>query len=227
MNVLAQITPVQRLDSNRAEEISARLEQIIAESGLRAGDGLGTKEDLRCRFQVSPAPMNEALRILESRGVIATRRGLNGGVFVSNLSVQIALKQVVRALRLNAVLREYCGPISMQLQPLIVAEAIKNANVKSIAELNALVSGMTLVIDDPIEVLARCRSFYGRIAEMGSNPLLTAIYTALLDTLDQQNGHHTPGQLIAECRRIVEVIDAGDTTPRCLKKAIGRDLRGE
>jgi DNA-binding GntR family transcriptional regulator len=103
-DILDQITPVQRLDSNRAEEIARKLEHLIAACALEAGDWLGTKEDLRRRFQVSPGTMNEAVRILESRGVIETRPGLKGGIFVSSIPVRVALKQVARALELNAAL---------------------------------------------------------------------------------------------------------------------------
>jgi DNA-binding FadR family transcriptional regulator len=212
-DILNQITPVQRLDSNRAEEITRNLEHLIAACGLEAGDCLGTKEDLRRRFRVSPGTMNEAVRILESRGVIETRRGLKGGIFVSSIPAHVALKQVARALELNAALGEYCWAVSMQLEPLVVAEATKSARVDSVAELNSLVSRMALAVDDPIELLRRCGSLYRRIAEMGGNPLLTAIYTALLELREQSNGLvqcAIPGQLLAKCRRVVEAIASGD-----------------
>jgi DNA-binding FadR family transcriptional regulator len=212
-DILDQITPVQRLDSNRAKEIARKLEHLIAACALGAGDWLGTKEDLRRRFQVSPGTMNEAVRILESRGVIETRRGLKGGIFVSSVPVNVALKQVARALELNAALGEYCWAVSMQLEPLVVAEATRSARVDSVAELNSLVSRMAAAVDDPIELLRRCGFLYRRIAEMGGNPLLTAIYTALFELLEQSNGllqYAIPGQLVMKCRRVVEAIASGD-----------------
>jgi DNA-binding transcriptional MocR family regulator len=97
MSILEHIIPVQRLDTNRAEEIARKLGHLIAEWGLEAGASLGTKEDLHRRFQVSPGTMNEAVRIVESRGIVEMRRGSKGGVFVSTFSIQAALKQVVPA----------------------------------------------------------------------------------------------------------------------------------
>ena len=55
MSILEHITPVQRLDTNRAEEIARQLGHLIGEWGLEAGASLGTKEDLRHRFRAHPA----------------------------------------------------------------------------------------------------------------------------------------------------------------------------
>jgi GntR family transcriptional repressor for pyruvate dehydrogenase complex len=218
MSILEHITPVQRLDTNRAEEIARKLGQLIAEWGLEAGASLGTKEDLRRRFQVSPGTMNEAVRILESRGIVEMRRGSKGGVFVSTTSLQATLKQVVPALDHNTALVEDCWAVSRQLEPLILVEATKRAKVDSVAELNSLVNKIAAAVDDPTESL-RCSWFlYRRIAEMGSNPVLTAIYTALLDFLEDKVGqvapavnHAIPHQVVAKSRRVVDAIASGDT----------------
>ena len=60
---------------SRAEELSRRLEQEIVDNGLPAGERLGTKEDIRNRFGYAVATVNEALRLLETRGLIEARPG--------------------------------------------------------------------------------------------------------------------------------------------------------
>jgi len=218
MSILEQITPVQRLGTNRAEEIARKLGRLIAEWALEAGASLGTKEDLRRRFQVSPGTMNEAVRILESRGIVETRRGPKGGIFASTTSVRDALKQVVTALDRNAALVEDCWAVSKQLEPLVLVEATKRAEVDSVAELISLVDKMAVAVDDPTESL-RCTWFlYRRIAEMGSNLVLKAIYTVLLDFLEHNPAqvasavnYSTPQHVVARSRRVVDAIASGDT----------------
>jgi DNA-binding GntR family transcriptional regulator len=108
---------------------------------------------------------------------------------------------------------KYCWPVSMQLEPLVVDEATKSARVDSVAERNSLVSRMAVAVDDPIGLFGRCAFLYRRIAEMEGNPLLTAIYTALLELLEQSNGllqYAIPWQLVAKCLRVVEAIASGD-----------------
>ena len=54
---------------SRAELVARELEREIGD-GLQAGERLGTKDDLRKRFRVAGATVNEALRLLEMRGLV-------------------------------------------------------------------------------------------------------------------------------------------------------------
>ena len=63
---------------------------------------------------------------------------------------------------------------------------------------------------------------------MGSNPVLTAIYTALLDFLEDKTGQvapsvnpSTPQQVVAKGRRLVDAIASGDTQRAATVVAIG------
>ena len=60
---------------SKAETVALALESEIERSGLTAGDSLGTKSDLASRFSVSPGTLNEALRLLQSGGVIGLAIG--------------------------------------------------------------------------------------------------------------------------------------------------------
>jgi DNA-binding FadR family transcriptional regulator len=64
---------------SRAELVARELEREIA-AGLEAGTRLGTKDDLRKRFRVAVATVNEAVRLLETRGLIEARPGPGGDV---------------------------------------------------------------------------------------------------------------------------------------------------
>ena len=50
---------------SKSEQVVERLGAEMHSAQLRAGDRLGTKETLRARFQVAPATINEALRLLK------------------------------------------------------------------------------------------------------------------------------------------------------------------
>ena len=88
MDILENIIPCQRFAVSRAEEIARKIEGLILDRAVKPRTCLGTKENLRHRFDVSPATMNEAIRLLQVRDVIVTRRGLKGGVFVATPRAQ-------------------------------------------------------------------------------------------------------------------------------------------
>jgi len=65
--------------------------------------GIGTKEDLRHRARVAHATVNQAVRLLEARGVIEVRPGAHGGLFVAPRSPAVRLGEKLIALRGGAI----------------------------------------------------------------------------------------------------------------------------
>src|SRR3954470_9067409 len=84
---------------SRAEAIARELEGEIAGGTYQPGDRIGTKGDLRARFGVAVATVNEAVRMLEIRGLIQARPGPGGGVFVTDASTRAALNQLILGFR--------------------------------------------------------------------------------------------------------------------------------
>lgn len=70
-------------EAGRAELVERRLSEAITGGHLRAGDRLPSEADLARTMGVAPATVREALLSLRARGLVVTRRGRNGGSFVS------------------------------------------------------------------------------------------------------------------------------------------------
>jgi DNA-binding FadR family transcriptional regulator len=219
MNNLDYITPWRRFGASRAEEIAHMIEAIIFARCMEHGTRLGTKENLRQRFEVSPATMNEAVRLLEARGIIMTRRGREGGVFVVTAPAQKPLSEVLLGLTHNAALIEQCQAVANQLEPLVFVEATKAANVDAVAELQRLVEDMAAAVDQPTELFRLSWRLYRHIAKMGVNAVLTGIYTTLLTFLEQEIGqavapvpnYSNPQQVVAKSGELIKAIGSGNT----------------
>ena len=65
-----------------AQMIADQIHHEIAEGRLQAGDSLPSEAAIMTSFGASRPPVREALRILESEGLITVRRGARGGVSV-------------------------------------------------------------------------------------------------------------------------------------------------
>src|SRR5881396_1311475 len=68
------------------EEIVRQVKQMIAEGRLKSGDRLPPERDLAEKFVVSRSSVREALRALESLGLVEIRPG--EGTFVREVSVE-------------------------------------------------------------------------------------------------------------------------------------------
>jgi GntR family transcriptional repressor for pyruvate dehydrogenase complex len=82
--------------------VAERLVEMIGEGALRPGDSLPTERELTDGFKVGRSSVREALRMLESQGVI---RGANAGSFV----VAEAMNPLNSSLRLLFALDERAG----------------------------------------------------------------------------------------------------------------------
>ena len=79
-----------------ADAQSLRL-QIIGE--LCDGDHVGSAEGLAKRFEVSIPTIRQAMRILESEGLVAARPGNSGGFFASTPAVRVVSRSASALLR--------------------------------------------------------------------------------------------------------------------------------
>jgi len=79
----AESRPARRLSQPRiADMIAASLRQRILDGGLEDGDVLPKVDALLLEFPVSKPSIREAMRILETEGLISVRRGNVGGAVV-------------------------------------------------------------------------------------------------------------------------------------------------
>src|SRR4051812_21303097 len=66
-----------------AEQVARRIEDRILAEGWIVGHPLGREADLAAREGVSRWTFREALRLLEQDGLVVSRRGSGGGLFVA------------------------------------------------------------------------------------------------------------------------------------------------
>src|SRR3954449_2212305 len=110
----------------RAEAVARDLEAEILGGRLAPGDRIGTKDDRRHRFGVAVATVNEAVRLLETRGLIEARPGPGGGVFVARSSVRVALKRDGLEGSWGAARFGDCTAVRRVLEPLVCAQAAEH-----------------------------------------------------------------------------------------------------
>src|SRR3954462_5856263 len=199
----------------RAEAVARDLEAQILGGGLAPGERLGAKEDLRQRFGVGVATVNEAERLLEMRGLIEARPGPGGGVFVANSSVRVALKRSGLQARWGAARFAGCMAVRNGLEGLVCRDAATNRTAEDVAALREILAAMeACAATDADAYFSLNWALPRRIARGCRNAPLHSIYLTLLDFLE--DGLH-PGDLrefdpdadVAIHRELVDAIDAG------------------
>lgn len=72
----------------RSDEIADRIKDLIQTDELKPGDRLPQEKQLIDEFKAAKGTVREAMKALETQGLIATRSGPGGGAFVSEPSSQ-------------------------------------------------------------------------------------------------------------------------------------------
>ena len=107
-----------RLQSPRlADLVAGALRERILSGQVKDGEMLARQEDLLEEFQVSPPSMREALRILESEGLITVLRGNVGGAVVHAAPVGTAAYTMAMVLQARSVELADVGLALQSLEP--------------------------------------------------------------------------------------------------------------
>jgi DNA-binding FadR family transcriptional regulator len=170
---------------SRAEDVVFYVESAIEQRGLRPGDHIGTRADLRDETGVARATVNEAIRLLQERQRIAVRPGPGGGLFVAAADPVVRLGRTL--LTVHAEPSAVAGAIEVreQLEPLVAAHAAQHRTAKDGRELKSLIAAMSKNLDDISKFVSLNWDLHTRIAAISPNGVLRGTYVGLYEFVNQ------------------------------------------
>jgi GntR family transcriptional repressor for pyruvate dehydrogenase complex len=203
------------------EEIIRQVKQMIAEGRLKSGDQLPPERELAEKFLVSRTSVREALRALESIGLVAIRPG--EGTFVREISVE-ALVEPLALVMLSQ--REAVGELfeaRRLLEPALAGLAATRATPEEIQEMQRILDDQAKEIASGKTGLLQDAQFHAAIGAAAHNRAITRIAHAIMDLLTQsrEDSLNTPGRperSHQNHRQILQAITRRD--PRAAEKAM-------
>jgi len=211
--------PVVRM--SRAEMAADRL--MARAEAASPGDRLGSKEELRTLCGVSVGTFNEAVRIVQSRGIVSVRPGPGGGVFAAAQSAMVRLGNSVLALDASDNSVAEAIRIRDALDPLLIEDALWYASPADIAGMREILADMadTMARYDPPGFVHANWQLHARIAAVSPHPVLRSLYVSLLDQIESHTLDVLPGsdqplpEYIAERQALhAAIVDALESRDR-------------
>jgi DNA-binding FadR family transcriptional regulator len=164
-----------------ADLVVGELRRRILDGELRDGDELPRQEDLLEEFGVSKPSMREALRILESEGLLSVRRGKVGGAVVHRPGQQNAAYTLGTVLRTMGVPVDDVSMALNLLEPQCVALCASRPDRAEtvVPRLREVHEAAAACIDDMREFTLASRRFHEEIVNLCGSPTLTLLVGAL------------------------------------------------
>ena len=197
--------------------IQDRITRFIIERGFRPGDPLPAEADLARALGISRPSLREAMKALQSLGVVEARHG--SGTYVGNFSLGPLVDGLAFRIRIDLTqnvqtIRELLE-IRLILESSLVARVAAERTPEQIARLETLVATMERRGAAGEEFPEEDRVFHEVLYRPLGNTLVVTLLQAFWDVLSRVRADLTlspanPAVTAFDHRRILDAIVAGD-----------------
>jgi GntR family transcriptional regulator, transcriptional repressor for pyruvate dehydrogenase complex len=195
------------------EDVFQQIRQLIKEGRLRARDQLPSERELAETFKVSRTSVREALRALETQGLIVSRTGT--GNFVVDLPVESLIGPLARLLIDEKKALADVFEMRKLIEPHIAALAAERATRSDVAQLKRIVAKQTEAVDRGESGVDADAELHLLISRATRNQALQKLVSGLMELLSRSREESLQTEQrressIATHRRIVVAIEQHD-----------------
>jgi GntR family transcriptional repressor for pyruvate dehydrogenase complex len=176
-----EFTPIRVEPAYR--KVAAALLQRITDRSLNAGDRLPPETELARQFGVNRSTVREALRELESGGLLSRRRG-SKRLMVTHPGDDLIAGGVSRALALHEVSVLDVWEALTMIEPSIAETAARRRTAPDLQRIAAAAEGFVRKGGDTIIAVQQAAEFFRRIGAATHNRVLMLAQEPLLQLLE-------------------------------------------
>lgn len=187
-----------------AELVASDLRRQIIRGALAAGDALPNETALMELYDVSRPTLREALRILESEGLVSVKRGAHGGARVHLPDIGVAAKYAALLLQVRNTTIEDVFEARRVLEPSAVRLLAERRGKGVLKTLRAQVDLEAGLMGDPDAFASAATAFHQLLVEMAGNKTL-AVFSGMIGQIVDRHHHATFASAPAEQRQFAEV----------------------
>jgi DNA-binding FadR family transcriptional regulator len=164
-----------------AELVAARVRKAVVTGELKDGDSLPNETQMMARFKISRPTAREAIRILESEGIIRVSRGARGGGRVVSPDATIVARAAGLALQTRGVTISDLYEARMLIEAPAARLAAERRPKTAANALRVFVSHEFEVIEDRVLISRAIAGFHRLLMDECGNGTLGILALALHD----------------------------------------------
>jgi DNA-binding FadR family transcriptional regulator len=157
------------------QDIVEQIQGAILDGQYKTGDVLPPERELREIFHTSRGTLREALRVLEQKGLIEIRLGVNGGAFVKGSISEPMAESLSLMLRYRKISLLHLNEFREDVEGIVTARAAERAQSSDFKKLDYLLVQAAEILANGkerwLEFLEIDRQFHQELAQISRNPI--------------------------------------------------------
>jgi len=190
------------------EEVVSQIHDLIRGGKLKASDQLPSERELAETFKVSRTSVREALRALETQGLVVSRTGT--GTFVADLPIEALVAPFATLLiqEKNALMDIF--EMRKLIEPHIASLAADRATKRDIERMKAILRKQRKEVNRGATGVEEDAEFHFSIGRATQNQALEKLVSGLMDILSRsrEESLQTPGRSQASLDSHLKILSA-------------------
>ena len=173
------ITPIKK--TRIAEEVADRIRVLMLDGTFPPGEPLPSERHLAERFGVSRGSIRDALRTLETIGLLETRHGQ--GTFPHELSVDRLVAPLASVMAYRSDLQDELLDVRRMFEPAVARVAALRATDEDLADLQRILDAQRQKLKTGRSAIVEDTAFHAVLARATRNRVVMSIMATLNDLL--------------------------------------------
>lgn len=177
-----------RIQSGRRVDLVANLlRRAISDGHVKAGERFPSEREMAAQLGVGRIVVREALRSLESAGLVQVKRGVNGGCFVQEITPRDVSRSFSNLLRMARISLQDLLELRLALEAAMLRAASDRATKSDLARIaeNIRQTRALLKNGSASELKDKVHEFHTLLAEASRNPLFILLSHSVVDIITQ------------------------------------------
>jgi DNA-binding FadR family transcriptional regulator len=171
------------------QDIVNQIQEAILNGDLNTGDKLPCERKLKEVFKTSRGTLREALRVLEQKGLIEIKTGMNGGAIVKDVTTHNVSETLDLLIRSQKVSLKDLAQFREDVEGIVTGLSAKRAAKEDIDKLRAILQKEKIIVDAGIskwnEFIDIDNEFHMTLVEIAGNPIYESILRTVHDNINR------------------------------------------
>ncbi len=162
-----------------SQSVAHQIRDLIIGGKLAPGQRLPSEKDLSEKLGVSKSMLREAIRILETLGMITVRQGVQGGAFVCEIDGKTVQEHLYNYLFFQDPHIKDFTQLRLMIEPSVAKIAAQKITDKDVAELDDLLVRTKNELDKDEFFYELDNTFHHKLSELTGNPVIVFVVDSM------------------------------------------------